>query len=417
MNPTFIPELNKTRIIIHKHKEPVRCTIKVPASKSESNRALIIDALGRGAGEINNVSIARDTMTMRRLLSSEDHTLDVIDAGTTMRFLTAYLSVTNQNRILTGTPRMCERPIGILVDAMQNIGAEIEYLGKKGYPPIHIKGIQKQISSTIKMKGDVSSQYISAMLMIAPALEKGLEILLEGKVGSKPYISMTLGLMKYYGIESFWKENRIMISPQKYQVKPYRVDPDWSGASYWYAICALSPGSEILLADFKMPSFQGDHVIQSIMEPLGVRSTFINEGVLLTHSTSEHSINWDFSDCPDLAQTISVVCAAKGIHGTFTGLESLRIKETDRIAALQTELLKINSQLNEDKGTWELIPGQISSAANGVLFDTYDDHRMAMALAPLACISDIQVSDPGVVSKSYPTFWDHMKLAGFEISG
>jgi len=406
---------NKHHIEIKRLPKVGTCEISVPASKSESNRALIIRAIV-GKGEIPNLSTARDTQTMERLLHSEEHTLDVIDAGTTMRFLTAYLAIKGKDRIITGIPRMCERPINILVDALRQLGAEIEYVGKQGYPPLHIKGFQSTGLSELIMKGDVSSQYISAILMISPKLENGLTLELTGKIGSRPYIDMTLGIMEHFGVSGITDGNIIHVPAKKYNESVFKVDPDWSGASYWYAVTALADEARILLKGFDLPSYQGDSRIKDIMIKLGVKSEFNDEGLLLTKTKNLDHVEIDFADVPDLAQTVSVVCASKGISAHMTGLESLRIKETDRIAALQNELLKIGGQLIEkDQHEWKLIPGQEKMMPDSLFINTYDDHRMAMAFAPLATKTDINIENASVVQKSYPSFWKDMSKAGFSI--
>ncbi len=399
---------------IKNHDEGLKTGVVLPASKSESNRALIIQALAGLSGRVKNISSARDTETMRRLLGSGDNVLDVIDAGTTMRFLTAYLAVTNQKKTLTGSHRMCERPVGILVDALRQVGASIEYLEKEGYPPLHIAGFRETHNNQIEMRGDVSSQFISAMLMIGPMLKNGLKITLTGKIGSKPYIQMTLGLMGIFGVQSEWRDNRVIIPPQQYKKTTYTVSPDWSGASYWYSFVAMSDQAEITLFGFQKNSLQGDQVIQKIMDPLGVRTEYSEKGIQLSKKKYDKKISVDFTDCPDLAQTVAVVCALKGINASFYGLESLKIKETDRIAALQKELNKINSNLTETgNGLWKLSRTKEKPLPENVTIETYDDHRMAMAFAPLATKMDLVINNPGVVVKSYPSFWDDMEQAGF----
>jgi len=402
-------------VIIRKQEciDPVR--IPLPSSKSESNRALIINSFA--GGELHNLAEARDTQTMMRLLDSSHKELDVIDAGTTMRFLLAYCALTNQRKILTGTPRMGERPIGILVDALREIGAEIDYLEKDGFPPLETIRFSHQKKHEISMRGDISSQYISAIMMVAPTLSNGLTITLEGKVASKPYILMTMELMNQFGAgATFDEDNKIIIKPSQYQPKSFSVESDWSGASYWFGIVALAQKAEILLLGLKSDSLQGDSKIMEIMQFLGVKSEFTPTGLLLTKQNSESKFTYDFSNCPDLAQTVAVVCAAKGIQAEFTGLESLRIKETDRILALQNELAKIGATLQEKGSKWTLIPAMnLKSKKDTISIETYDDHRMAMAFAPLAALMDLEIRNPSVVDKSYPSFWNHMKLAGFEM--
>jgi len=403
---------------IQQHSGKINCTVTPPASKSESNRVLIIDALAGRKSELNNLSNARDTQTMIRLLDSKDKTLDVLDAGTTMRFLTAYTAVTGQERILTGTKRMQERPIKLLVDALRELGATINYLSNEGFPPIETKAFDKNNVKTneLKIKGDVSSQYITALLMIAPMLPKGLKLELLGKVGSKPYIQMTLSLMKLFGVSADWKANTITIPHQQYKPTSYKVESDWSAASYWYSMVALASEAKIELKGYIKNSFQGDSTIAEIMDKLGVKSTFNADGVLLEKKESAKSITHDFTDCPDLAQTIAVICAAKGIECTMTGLESLRIKETDRIAALQNELRKFGGDLVETIPNEQFKVTSNCFMVNQQTVTTYEDHRMAMAFAPLALLGELTIEHPKVVEKSYPHYWEDLKKAGFMLN-
>lgn len=398
-----------------KHSGIVNCSVTPPSSKSESNRVLIIDALGGRKSDLQNLSNARDTQTMIRLLKSDDKTLDVIDAGTTMRFLTAFTAITGRESVLTGTQRMRERPIKLLVDALRTLGADIQYKENDGYPPIEIKKFNKENIKTnhLKIRGDVSSQYITALLMVGPVLPNGLVLELEGKVGSKPYISMTLSLMKHFGISADWNQNIITIPAQEYKTNTYKVESDWSAASYWYSIAALSEKSEIEILGYNDKSFQGDRAVVDIMSKLGVKSTFTEKGVKLEKIEAAEVFEYDFTDSPDLAQTIAVICAAKGIVATLDGLESLRIKETDRISALQNELQKFGADLIEiEKDVkYKVLPGKFSVA--GQCVSTYKDHRMAMAFAPLALLGNLSIENPGVVDKSYPHYWEDLKTAGF----
>ncbi len=393
-----------------------KADIRLPASKSLSNRALILSALSGEEATLDNLSEARDTRTMLALLASDDSLMDVKDAGTTMRFLTAYFSVTGQEKTLTGTPRMQERPIGILVEALRSIGAKIAYLEKEGYPP-HKTLSFEQSARHVEIPGNVSSQYISALLMVAPKLPQGLLLSLQGKIGSKPYIDMTLALMRHFGVNADWQGSEINIETQSYSPAPYTVEPDWSAASYWYSFCALSEASDITLVDLKKHSLQGDSNIANIMQKLGVQSEFTDRGVCLKKIPFETKTAFDFTDCPDLAQTVAVVCAVKGIHCTMTGLESLKIKETDRVMALQNELAKIGAQLIEDKDQWQLIPSKdIDSIEGPISFHSYEDHRMAMAFAPLSTLFDIVIDDPVVVDKSYPGYWKDLRKVGITLA-
>ncbi len=388
--------------------------VLLPASKSLSNRALILAALAKGQSTLKNLSNANDTQLMQRLVAATEKIIDVEDAGTTMRFLTAYFAATNQSKILTGTPRMKQRPIGILVDALRKIGAEITYLEKDGYPSHEIIGFSKQDASAIEIKGDVSSQFISALMMIAPTLPDGLSMKLLGKVGSWPYIKMTAGLMQTFGAKMQLYDDVIKIAPQNYTSASLTIESDWSNASYWFAFTALANEASIILPRLFNDSLQGDQAIIDIMHKLGVSAAWKSENLLLTKQQHVNNFSWDFTHCPDLAQTVAVVCAAKGIEGTFTGLESLRIKETDRIKALQIELRKIGGDLIESESVWKLIPSTSLPAKQS--FETYEDHRMAMAFAPLATLMDIEIHDPKVVRKSYPTFWDDIRGFGFTIT-
>lgn len=383
--------------------------IPLPSSKSESNRVLVIDALTKGENTISNLAEARDTQTMIRLLTKKPPLYDVLDAGTTMRFLTAYAVITNQYKIITGTPRMCERPIGILVDALRDIGAEIHYMAAEGFPPLAVHGLTEQKTDRIGIRGDVSSQYISAMLMIAPMLPKGLEIELIGKIGSVSYIQMTLQLMAQFGVKHVWEENIIKVTAQPYSPTQFAVESDWSGASYWFSLLACADEGELFLEGLKEDSLQGDSKIVEIMDQLGVKSEFQTGGIKLTKQKVKGLKSWDFTNCPDLAQTVAVTCAIIGQKTDFTGLESLRIKETDRIFALQQELAKFNAQLLDGKnGVFTLIPS--IEIPDEVTIKTYDDHRMAMAFLPLITKTNLIVDDSEVVNKSYPSFWKHVSL-------
>lgn len=390
--------------------------IPLPASKSESNRALVINALAKGTiDNLANLAEARDTQTMIRLLSENGLEADVLDAGTTMRFLTAYYAVTGASKKMTGTPRMCERPIGILVDALRSLGADISYLNLEGYPPMQLNGFSFKGNKEISIRGDVSSQFISAILMVAPLLPEGLKLQITGALGSKPYIEMTLAQMKHFGIQAQadWTNGTIEIPSQNYTLQPFAVESDWSGASYWYSMVALSPFEDcsLELLGLKEDSLQGDSAIKAIMEPLGVKSTFTGRGYLLTKIPSQASLAWDFTDCPDLAQTICVIAAVKNISLTLTGLESLKVKETDRVLALQNELKKLGATLTEKEANhlYE-VKGDFAAVSTIEPIETYDDHRMAMAFAPVAMQKEITLLDPMVVNKSYPSFWKHISL-------
>ena len=402
------------KALITPSKNPIFVKIQLASSKSESNRALIINALSGFDGQLENISSARDTQTMLRLLGSKDSIADVLDAGTTMRFLTAYFAITNQQKTMTGTHRMCERPIKLLVDALRILGARVDYLKNDGFPPIQLQGFQYSGISKISMRGDVSSQYISALLMIAPLLPNGLTIELTGEVGSRPYIEMTLEQMKCFGVDyqADWENKVITIPASKYKSTTYKIESDWSGASYWYSLVAMADDAEIELLGLKQNSLQGDSAIVNIMESLGVKSIFTENGVLLTKIPAQAKLEWDFTDCPDLAQTVAVCCAVKNIELTLTGLESLKIKETDRVLALQEQLPKIGGELLEIEANhkYKVITHDSQAERRPLTtIETYDDHRMAMAFAPVGVKIPIEILEPRVVDKSYPSFWEDLQ--------
>lgn len=385
----------------------------MPSSKSMSNRAIILNALAGNTSQLINLSEANDTRLMKELIRSENTVLDVEDAGTTMRFLTAYCAITNKIKTITGTDRMKQRPIGILVDALRQLGSTIEYLEKEGFPPIKTAGFGGQKTRSLTIRGDVSSQYISAIMMVAPSLPEGLQLKFEGNVTSRPYIEMTASLMKQFGVSCQLTEKEIQIPHQAYSPAQVTIESDWSAASYWFAFVALADQADVDLPDMTLRSLQGDRVIVDIMEILGVKSEPRGNALHLIKKEHQNEIVWNFKHCPDLAQTVAVVCAAKGIHGTFTGLESLRIKETDRIKALQQELIKLGASFLEENGKWILTPSEKRSFEN-LSFNTYLDHRMAMAFAPLAAMTDVTIENPDVVRKSYPKFWEDIKRIGFK---
>ena len=394
------------------YSQPLNGNITLSSSKSESNRTLIINALSGNQLQLKNLSDARDTQTMRRLLSERQPVWDVLDAGTTMRFCTAYLAITGSGETITGSNRMKERPIKLLVDALRKFGAKIDYLEKEGFPPLRISAQKNNFQSQkISIPGNISSQYISALLMIGPMLPDGISIKLIGEIFSRPYIEMTLALMDHFGIKSTWKNQSINIKSQRYQGRSYTIESDWSGASYWYSMVALNKESNITLRGLRARSFQGDQNIINIMSKMGVETEFISDGVKLTSiPVSELNQTLDFKNCPDLAQTVMVVAAIKGIKLIMTGLESLKIKETDRIQAMKKELLKIGSLLHEENRYWKLTPGTIPEDIETI--ETYDDHRMAMSFAPICMIKPLTIKNIDVVKKSYPGYWVDLKSVG-----
>ncbi|WP_305032023.1 3-phosphoshikimate 1-carboxyvinyltransferase [Hymenobacter convexus] len=403
---------------------PLRGTALLPASKSEANRALILQALAEG-GTVDNLSDANDTQLMQRLLkeASNAEVLDAEDAGTVMRFLTAYLAVTGWRGRLTGTTRAQERPIAVLVEALRQAGANISYLNGEGYPPLEFGGFTAAPDATeptaLSVRGDISSQYISALLMVGPRLPGGLRLTLIGHVGSRPYIDMTVALMQLFGGAASVDGATLTVQPGQYQPTNYTVESDWSAASYWYSLVALAPtGAEITLPGLRQKSLQGDQAIAQIMTQFGVKTTFLPNGIHLQQvplAPQTEIKTVDFSDCPDLAQTVAVVAAALNRPVDLTGLESLRIKETDRIAALQTELAKFGGDLR-DLGDGRFRAESKEFAVENQSVATYHDHRMAMAFAPLALRGPLHIEAPSVVRKSYPQYWNELAKAGFIIS-
>lgn len=395
----------------------IKASIQLPASKSISNRALIINALGNGHFSPKNLSDCDDTRVMVKALTGKDDIIDIMAAGTAMRFLTAYLSVTHGERIITGTERMQQRPIQILVNALRELGADIEYVGIEGFPPLKIKGTSL-IKNEINLKGNVSSQYISALLMIGPVLKNGLTLHLSGEIISRPYIHLTLQLMREFGAKASWTtENTITVKPQPYTSIPFTVESDWSAASYWYQIAALSASAEIELYGLFERSDQGDSKGAEVFARLGVSTIYTKQGIkLVKRGMPVTRIEENLVEIPDLAQTFVVTCALLNIPFRFSGLQSLKIKETDRIEALKAELRKLGYILQEENGcvlTWN---GERCEPDALPIIKTYEDHRMAMAFAPAAIqFPTLQIADPHVVSKSYPGYWQDLTKAGFMI--
>lgn len=412
---------NKCLNLSHKDGR-IEGAVQLTGSKSECNRALIIQALSEGRVGIDNISNAADTVTLIQALESakkaknEVVKIDIGPAGTAMRFLTSYLNVINGSFELTGTQRMQERPIGVLTDALKILGADISFLKEQGFPPLSIRGGMQQKTNEVQINGNISSQYITSLLLIAPVLENGLTLKIQGDLTSRPYVSMTLEMMAKAGITYIWDENTIHIPAQPYQKTTLEVEPDWSAASYWYSMVALSKSGELLLKGLKKNSVQGDSEIARIMNHFGVKSTFLEEGVLLQKSNEKSDkTHFDFIECPDLAQTIVVLATALKKDLSLSGLETLKIKETDRVAALQNEIGKYGGELTEDNGTYYLKTENVHFT-DGLQFATYEDHRMAMAFAPLALMGvTIKIEEPEVVVKSYPDFWTDLEKTGFKV--
>ena len=402
----------------------LRGDIVLDGSKSISNRALIVLALAGAdpAGWLSNLSTSKDTTTLRRLLSQDGEVYDAGDAGTTFRFLTAYLALQPGSQVLTGSARMRERPIGGLVQALRGLGADIEFLEKAGYPPLRIGPMAGNgARPVVRIDAGTSSQFLSALLMVGPCLPAGLQLVPEGKLVSRPYLEMTLQLMRHFGATAAWEGEAITVEPGRYRPRPFTVEADWSAASYWYSLAALSEEANLRLRGLFSGSWQGDSVVVRMMENFGIRTEFEADGLHLSKPAAVRPplFEWDFVECPDIAQTLAVTCAGLGTRGVFTGLETLFIKETDRVAALTNELAKVGVHFGQ------LPPAPSGSAffeVNGRAawqetprFATYGDHRMAMAFAPLALLGDIEVENPEVVGKSYPAFWEHLEQAGVRL--
>ena len=445
----------------------VNSSIVLPSSKSISNRALAIGALAGSIASITNLSDCDDTEVMQRWLTERPSTVDVGAAGTSMRFSTALLAVGQGEHVITGSERMKNRPIKILVDALRRLGADISYVEKEGYPPLRIVGKGGLSYGSVSLPGNVSSQYISALMMIGPYLKDGLILTLTDKVISRPYIEMTMSLMRQFGAKVYWdcssdesngtvdeycnsnstvdelchsngtvdeslesnsaddkstESNVIIVESGRYAVKSFNVESDWSAASYWYEMVALSSEGDarVLLPGLYEDSLQGDSKGREVFSLLGVKTEYTKDGVLLSKKTREvDTLEYDFVKMPDLAQTFVVTCCMMGVPFHFTGLESLKIKETDRIVALKNEMAKLGFDL-EDRNDSELLwdgrrRALTAEEYDSVAIDTYEDHRMAMAFAPVALVNgSIRINNPHVVSKSYPRYWDNLLTAGFQ---
>lgn len=405
--------------------ERLDATIELPASKSISNRALIIYALSGGQIAPENLSDCDDTEVIIEALRHMPAEIDIKAAGTAMRFMTAYLSLTPGTHVLTGTERMKHRPIGTLVDALLKLGADIEYVGEQGYPPLRITGSKLQ-GGDLEMDGSISSQYISALLLIGPMLERGLSLHLTGDIISRPYIDLTLWMMGEFGAHAEWTSaDTITVEPQPYKPRDYFIENDWSAASYWYEMVATSddPEATVRLTGLTDGSKQGDSVTRYIFSLLGVKTVFQTkkQGVPQTVTLRRNGrcvprLEYDFVNSPDLAQTFVVTCLAKGIPFCFKGLATLKIKETDRIEALKREARKLGFVV-ESRNDSELLWDGERCEPTGDPIDTYEDHRMALAFTPFALKRQgLLINNPLVVSKSYPKFWEDIKGAGFRIS-
>ncbi|MEO0731497.1 MAG: 3-phosphoshikimate 1-carboxyvinyltransferase [Bacteroidota bacterium] len=406
---------------------PLTGRIALTGSKSIANRALIIRALTEGGFPIHRLAAADDTVRLVQMLESEEDLLDAGPAGTTFRFLTGFLSRRPGYQVLTGSQRMKERPIGILVDALRELGADITYLEKEGYPPLRIGHSQLDAASELTIAADTSSQYISSLLMLAPTLPKGLKLTLAGEIVSVPYIKMTLSLMAYFGVEHRWEGQTIVVAPQAYQPREFTVEADWSAASYYYGLAALAPEADLQIDGLFAESVQGDAVVADLYTRFGVTSAFNETGVRIQKvagAAVPPLFEQDFVECPDIAQTLMATCAGLGVQGLYTGLQTLFIKETDRVVAMKTELgklgvslYKIPARMSGKTGIQYFgQEGKADFTAGTPTFATYHDHRMAMALAPLALLHPVRIEDPEVVGKSYPDFYRDFATLGFHVN-
>lgn len=401
-------------------------TIKLPASKSISNRALIIHALSGSNVLPDNLSDCDDTEVIIQALQNNPYEINIKAAGTAMRFMTAFLATRNgEEHVITGTERMKHRPIGVLVDALRHLGADITYVGEEGFPPLCIKG-RKLEGGLLEVPGNISSQYASALLMIGPMLSNGLTLRLKGDIISRPYIDLTLCMMREFGAIADWSDyETITVQAQRYKERSYYIESDWSAASYWYEMIALSKEAddEVRLEGLMDGSKQGDSGVRYIFSLLGVKTTFdtTEEGVPTT-VTLRHSgrcvprLEYDFVNSPDLAQTFVVCCCMLGVRFHFRGLSTLKIKETDRIKALKTEMHKLGFVLHDVNNSELYWDGERCEPQQDAAIDTYEDHRMALAFAPAVFRLDhLCINNPQVVSKSYPNYWEDLIKAGFEV--
>lgn len=405
-------------ILVSHSGKKINVSISLTSSKSESNRVLIIQNILNNDFEISNLSNSNDTKTLVELLKTNHKVLDVGHAGTTMRFLTAFFASQQREVTITGSERMQQRPIQILVEALNQLGSNISYIKKHGFPPIKINKAEKLIGGEIVLDGSVSSQYISALLLVAPTFKNGLTINFTGKIVSKPYIKMTIGIMRYYGADVTWQENKITVKNTAYQPKSFIVEADWSAASYWYSIAALSKSADIEIIGLKEHGLQGDSYVAELYKYFGVQTTFTEKGIRITKTNGFNDkliSEVNFEDFPDLAQTFAVTAAALNFPIKLTGLSTLRIKETDRVSALQKELTKCGFNVAIENDDLIILPLNGVCQTSNKIINTYNDHRMAMAFAPLALFFPITINNEEVVDKSYPTFWKDLMKSDFQV--
>ncbi len=401
----------------------IKCTVSLSGSKSISNRLLLLNEIIKTPLELGNLSDAEDTNLLKQAIAiikaKTGTVIDVGHAGTDFRFLTAFLSITPGVWTLTGSERMKQRPVGSLVNALRNLGANISYIGQENYPPLNITG-SDLTGGTLAIDAGISSQFVSALLLIAPALPGGLELRLQGQVVSAPYIRMSVELLKALGAKVVFSQNGIHVSPLTTDpsITAFEIESDWSSASYWYSMCALSAGSEVELPRLFKQSLQADAVLPGLFEGLGVETRFSENSIVLRNvKTKLTFFEHDFSDCPDLAQTLAVTCFGLGIECHLQGLKTLKIKETDRILALKAELEKFGANVAITNQSIHIGPARNLKPKTPVAINTYNDHRMAMSFAPLALVfGQLFIQHPEVVDKSYPAFWRDLKSAGFSVN-
>ncbi len=400
-------------------------SVKLDGSKSISNRVLIIRALSNDQFEFENLSTSDDTHHLKKALANIDGPIDIGHAGTSMRFSTAYYALKEKTQIITGSDRMKQRPIGILVDALREIGGDIEYLEKEGYPPLQINPFKGQITNEIHINGNISSQFISALLLIAPSLPQGLTIHIKNELVSRPYVEMTTELMKFFGAEITWKNHSIQVSPGTYSSQDFRVEADWSAASYYYVLAAFAKELDLKLYGLSEESLQADQAITGIARRFGVETSYGENFIHLKKKDDliPEFFEYDFIKCPDIAQSVFTLCAGWGTKGLFSGLQTLAIKETDRTKAMANELSKTQVYLSQlpdrfsKKGVNYFMQEGQCTFKDVPVFDSYQDHRMAMSLACLGILNSVRINDPSVVNKSYPTFWKDLESLGFTIQG
>ncbi len=409
---------------IQQRKNPIKGSLKLSGSKSISNRVLIIRALCNYDFEIKNLSTSKDTVILEKALGDlSNDVINVGHAGTSYRFLTALLAISDGETLLTGSTRMHERPIGPLVNALNTIGASISYIEKEGYPPLRIGPYKEVNISRVKIDGSISSQFLSALVLIAPKLKNGLEIEIVGKLVSEPYLRMTLSILKYFGVKTEWNNNRIFIPHQEYEAKDFSVEGDWSSASYLYNLVALLPGSKLTIRGLFNKSYQGDSVIVEILEEFGVKTEYFEGGICITSNGNYPKFfEYDFNLCPDLAQSLLVLCSAVNAKALFSGLETLPRKETDRIDAMKNELAKVGIQFfklperfskNKEK-VYFMLDGELK-IPEMITFEDYKDHRMIMSLSTLSCLHEVILTNPDVVEKSYVDYWKDLSNLGFKL--